>query len=258
MKSPILGLTASELAQRIEDLEKEQSGIRGDYCSKYGIIKCRNGLISYSSDSRTIVVKNNLCVKLNDESEREIGSDLQYTIQTSNTETHLLFNGVQVKECDELFFQNYEPQIDATKTYFGWYNPDTNKWLYKQGYGQWFDISPYTVLADLKLTNSGVSNVSYVGYRHLDSEIFLTEEDVAPVAISGSYNDLTDKPNLHFTHIQDIPSNEWTIQHHLGWNPSIVPVNSAGKVIVGAYEYPNTDTAIIKFNLPYSGKAYLS
>lgn len=60
-----------------------------------------------------------------------------------------------------------------------------------------------------------------------------------------------------YTHSQDLASTEWTVNHNLGYYPSVVVIDSAGTVIVGDVEYLGTSQLKIYFSAPFSGKAYL-
>ena len=62
-----------------------------------------------------------------------------------------------------------------------------------------------------------------------------------------------------YTHIQGIASDEWTINHNLGFNPGgIIVLDSAGTVVEGSYEFPNVNRVIATFTSGFSGNAYLS
>jgi len=61
-----------------------------------------------------------------------------------------------------------------------------------------------------------------------------------------------------YTHIQDVSSDTWVINHNLDFYPSVEIVNSAGVAVIGDYEYVNNNTIIANFTDPFAGKAYLS
>ena len=75
----------------------------------------------------------------------------------------------------------------------------------------------------------------------------------------GSPADLMqDAGNLGYVHIQEVPSNTWTIEHGLGFVPNITVVDSAGTVVEGSYNYPDSNTVVLTFIGGFSGRAYLS
>lgn len=57
---------------------------------------------------------------------------------------------------------------------------------------------------------------------------------------------------------QNVPSSTWNINHDLGGFPSVSIVDSAGTIVFGETIYNNTSSVTIKFEAPFSGKAYLT
>lgn len=64
--------------------------------------------------------------------------------------------------------------------------------------------------------------------------------------------------DTHFLFSQLVASATWTIIHNLGRYPAVTVIDSAGNIIVGAVEYVDTNTLIIGFSAPFSGKAALN
>ena len=64
--------------------------------------------------------------------------------------------------------------------------------------------------------------------------------------------------DLGYVHTQSTPASVWTINHDLKFIPNITVVDSAGTVVEGQYEYPNSTTVILTFSGTFAGKAYLS
>jgi hypothetical protein len=58
------------------------------------------------------------------------------------------------------------------------------------------------------------------------------------------------------TFTQAIPSNSWTINHTLGYNPVVSVIVNGGEVDA-QIEYPNTTTVVITFGIPVAGTARL-
>lgn len=61
-----------------------------------------------------------------------------------------------------------------------------------------------------------------------------------------------------YVHNQYSASSTWTIPHGLGYNPNITVVDSAGTIIEGSLNYPDTNTLVATFTASFAGKAYLS
>lgn len=60
-----------------------------------------------------------------------------------------------------------------------------------------------------------------------------------------------------FTFMQTVPTNEWVIPHPLHTLPTVTVVDSANRMVYGDVSYPDFDTVIITFAVPFSGTAYL-
>ena len=74
----------------------------------------------------------------------------------------------------------------------------------------------------------------------------------------GSPTDLVGSQELGYVHIQEVASATWNITHGLGFVPNITVVDTAGTVVEGSYNYPNSNTVILTFVGGFSGRAYLS
>jgi hypothetical protein len=74
----------------------------------------------------------------------------------------------------------------------------------------------------------------------------------------GSPVDLVGSQELGYVHIQEVSSATWTITHGLGFTPNITVVDTAGTVVEGSYNYPNSNTVVLSFIGAFSGRAYLS
>lgn len=64
-----------------------------------------------------------------------------------------------------------------------------------------------------------------------------------------------DGPDLHYTHIQGSPSDEWVIVHNLGKYPAIDFIDTAGTTIYGEIVHDSLNQARGLFLAPFIGKA---
>jgi hypothetical protein len=106
-------------------------------------------------------------------------------------------------------------------------------------------------------TSAPSSNVGIVG------DFFLNTTNMnlyGPKTLSGWGNptDLVGNQELGYVHIQEVSSATWTITHGLGFTPNITVVDTAGTVVEGSYNYPNSNTVVLSFIGAFSGRAYLS
>lgn len=65
-------------------------------------------------------------------------------------------------------------------------------------------------------------------------------------------------PLVSYDHVQGSDSDVWTIEHNLGFYPSVTVFLSSGDTVEGAIEHQSTNTLTITFSVPISGSAYLS
>lgn len=65
-------------------------------------------------------------------------------------------------------------------------------------------------------------------------------------------------PLVSYEHVQGSDSAVWTIEHNLGFYPSVSVFLSSGDVVEGAIEHQSTNTLTITFSVAISGTAYLS
>lgn len=63
---------------------------------------------------------------------------------------------------------------------------------------------------------------------------------------------------LAYHHTQNTPSNNWIINHNLGFFPNVTVADSAGSLCEGEITYTNNDSLTIHFSSSFSGSAYLS
>lgn len=61
-----------------------------------------------------------------------------------------------------------------------------------------------------------------------------------------------------YIHVQDTPSDTWTINHNLGRRPSVTIVDSADSVVFGNVKYESDDLITVTFSAATAGKAYLN
>ena len=74
----------------------------------------------------------------------------------------------------------------------------------------------------------------------------------------GSPTDLVGSQELGYVHIEENASANWNITHGLGFVPNITVVDTAGTVVEGSYNYPDSNTVVLTFIGAFSGRAYLS
>ncbi len=99
----------------------------------------------------------------------------------------------------------------------------------------------------IELLGTNLENIKGVSLN--DSTLAKKLQDQIDTIIAGTTS---------YTHTQDVPSDTWTINHSLGYNPNVAVVDSSGAVVVGDLEYISLSQIVVRFNGGFSGKAYLS
>lgn len=61
-----------------------------------------------------------------------------------------------------------------------------------------------------------------------------------------------------YTHNQGTSSSTWTINHNLGYYPSVTVVDNGDNVVIGDVSYTSVNQVSISFSASFGGKAYLS
>ena len=74
------------------------------------------------------------------------------------------------------------------------------------------------------------------------------------------YPDINTDPVNHvkYMHTQNTPSNQWNINHNLGFFPNITVLDNANRIIEADTQYLNTNSVKIVMNVALSGVAYLT
>jgi hypothetical protein len=79
--------------------------------------------------------------------------------------------------------------------------------------------------------------------------------------ITLTYRDnLSIQDSYKFSHIhnQTVSSSTWNITHNLNKYPSVSVVDSSNEEVIGEVEHVNSNSLIVKFSAPFSGKAFLN
>lgn len=61
-----------------------------------------------------------------------------------------------------------------------------------------------------------------------------------------------------YRHVQAVPSAEWVIDHHLGFRPNLVVMDSAGNVVQGDITHLDSNQLTVTFAAAFSGEASLT
>ena len=155
------------------------NGIKGDYCSTYGITDMPNGVIE------TVVGTNNLNIPAGIVL-KAAGSDTLTTLAsetihetTSTTDFTLFYVAGEMLECGDVQYSETEPSANGTENYQAWFNPRLGKWQFRSNdTGNVWREAIATPLCDCLFTDSNLVRIDFVGYRVLNKQLFGSSEDI--------------------------------------------------------------------------------
>lgn len=78
-----------------------------------------------------------------------------------------------------------------------------------------------------------------------------------PQGEKGDKGDAGDSGGF-YTYEQQVDSDTWTINHNLGYRPSVIVQDYAKNTVEGDIDHADTNTLTITFSYPIIGYAYLS
>lgn len=156
----------------------EKYGIRGDYSTRYGIIECPNGLISYTGKNLTFA--QGIRVELAGGGKALIGGALHTVESTTDFDLFYVSGGFDIGgetknflECSDVFYQEAEPE-DGQVNCAAWWNPAKQKWSFKSNAaGNVWAEAVACRIAHIHVNEENITNISYAGNRILDDEIFI-------------------------------------------------------------------------------------
>lgn len=101
-----------------------------------------------------------------------------------------------------------------------------------------------------------------------NTDVVIITAAQGPQGIQGPKGDKGDKgdtgsigpigTDMHYVHIQAIPSATWNILHNLNKRPSVAVVDSSGSLVEGEVEYIDGLSLVVYFSAGFSGTAYLN
>lgn len=149
------------------------AGLEGDYCSKYGIVDCPNGILVEGTNKVTL--KAGVVMQMTEtDGLTTNASDMVHDI-TSTTDFDLFYTSGSLLEATQVVFSGNEPD-DGNTGVLAWYNGI--KWQFKSNdTGNVWKSAPAVRLAHIHITDGNITRIDYIGNRHLNK--------VIPVTASG-------------------------------------------------------------------------
>ena len=150
----------------------EKHGLEGDYCSKYGIVDCPNGILTEGTGKVTL--KAGVVMQMTEtDGLTTNASDMAHDI-TSTVDFDLFYTSGSLLEATQVVFSEQEPEDGATGV-LAWYNG--TQWQFKSNdAGNVWKSAPAVRLAHIHITDGNITRIDYIGNRHLNKVIPVTTD----------------------------------------------------------------------------------
>lgn len=159
------------------------NGIKGDYCTTYGITDMPNGLISAALETNYLTIPAGIVLKA-------AGADTLTTLAsetvhetTSTTDFTLFYVGGEMLECGDVVYSSSEPTENGVANYQAWFNPNVSKWQFRSNdTGNVWREAVATPLCDCIFSDGALTRIDFIGYRVLNKQEFATKAEIGDIA----------------------------------------------------------------------------
>lgn len=151
----------------------EGDGIKGDYCTTYGIIDAPNGILTNPSGME-VVLKQGVVLQLaGQDIKTTISGDMAYTItSTADCDLFYVSGTTSLMEVAQIVWSRIEPDNGQTGV-LAWWNPDNKKWKFKSNdTGNVWAEAVATPIVHIHTNGTTITRIDHIGYRILDDEVF--------------------------------------------------------------------------------------
>lgn len=142
-------------------------GIKGDYCSTYGILAAPNGVLTASGMKLTL--KAGLVLQCaGQEAKTTIASDTVHEVESTQDFDFFYADGA-FYEATQVVYSRTEPE-DGDTGILAWWNPDVKKWKFKSNAAGnvWATANKAARLAHIHTDGTSITRIDYIGARVLD------------------------------------------------------------------------------------------
>lgn len=156
------------------------NGIKGDYCTTYGIIDAPNGILTNPSGME-VVLKQGVVLQLaGQDIKTTISGDMAHTItSTADCDLFYVSGTTSLMEVAEIVWSRIEPDNGQTGV-LAWWNPDNKKWKFKSNdTGNVWAEAIATPIAHIHTNGTTITRIDHIGYRVLDDEIYALKSDLS-------------------------------------------------------------------------------
>lgn len=169
----------------------EGDGIKGDYCTTYGIIDAPNGILTNPSGME-VVLKQGVVLQLaGQDIKTTISGDLTHTItSTADCDLFYVSGTTSLMEVAEIVWGRIEPDNGQTGV-LAWWNPNNKKWKFKSNdTGNVWAEAVATPVAHIHTNGTTITRIDHIGYRILDDEVYALKSNAVAKAGDTMTGDL--------------------------------------------------------------------
>lgn len=166
----------------------EGDGIKGDYCTTYGIIDAPNGILTNPSGME-VVLKQGVVLQLaGQDIKTTISGNLTHTItSTADCDLFYVSGTTSLMEVAQIVWSRIEPDNGQTGV-LAWWNPNNKKWKFKSNdTGNVWAEAVATPVAHIHTNGTTITRIDHIGYRILDDEVYALKSETN-MALTGKAN----------------------------------------------------------------------
>lgn len=159
------------------------NGIKGDYCSTYGITDMPNGVITTPAENNNLNIPAGIVLKAAGATTLTTLASATTHETTSTTGFTLFYAEGEFLECGEVYYSESEPSDNGVENYQAWFNPQFGKWKFRSvDTGNVWREAVATPLCDCIFTDGNITRIDFIGYRVLNKQEFATKADIGDIA----------------------------------------------------------------------------
>lgn len=176
------------------------AGLEGDYCSKYGIVDCPNGILTEGTGKVTLNA--GVVMQLTETDGLTTNASAMAHDITSTVDFDLFYTSASLLEATQVVFSEQEPEDGATGV-LAWYNG--TQWQFKSNdAGNVWRAAPAVRLAHVHITDGNITRIDYIGNRHLNKVIPVTTDTSQIITGDKKFNsNLTTTKTITFDCTED-------------------------------------------------------
>ena len=157
----------------------ESDGIKGDYCTSYGILEAPNGILTNPSGMQ-VTLKQGVVMQLaGQDIKTTVSGDMTQTLtSTADCDLFYVSGTTSLMEVAQIVWSKNEPDNGQTGV-LAWWNPDNKKWKFKSNdTGNVWAEAVATPVAHIHTNGTTITRIDHIGYRVMDDEIYALKSDV--------------------------------------------------------------------------------